>query len=629
MNEDLSQDAGLVQDFLTECEELLQGMDQDMVALESSPQDAELLNRIFRAMHTIKGTSSFLGFEPVVRLSHRTEDVLNAIRRGEIRAQRRAMDALLASRDQLGLMLLHIREGGLQQYDLDPLLQELEETQKSSSPPTLGELLVHDHVITPSTLQAVLAEQAASPEPRRLGQMLVDKGLTSPVQIGDALARQKEIASSTTSATLRVEARKLDELINLIGELVLERNRLVQLGRDFSSGTVAADDFNSVFSQSTSRLSFITEELQSVGLKTRMVPIEAVFRKFPRMVRDVAHNLQKEVELVIRGQETELDKTMVELIGDPLVHLIRNALDHGLETPEVRLQSGKPRQGTIVITARQEGDQIVISMSDDGAGINPERIGRKAVEKGFVTPERLRLLSKREILDFIFLPGFSTVEKTSDLSGRGVGMDVVRSNLKKMNGSVEIDSRPGQGTTILLRLPLTLAILPVLLVRVADETYALPLRSVVETAPVHSQNIHSVEGSEVLCLRGETLPLIRLERVFENKACAVNEQLLHASDRGWKAVILGISEKRVALLVDHLLGQESTVIKPLGGYLHHCPSLAGATISGDGRVRLVLDPAGLVMTSVKLASANLAGASLPGVKLVNDKLASAAPKAFA
>jgi len=609
--DDLSQDAGLIQDFLVECEELLQGMDQDMVALESSPHDADLLNRIFRAMHTIKGTSSFLGFEPIVCLSHHAEDVLNSVRRGEIRVQRRTMDALLGSHDQLGIMLRHVREGGLQQYNLDPLLQELEETQKSGSPPTLGDLLVHDHVITPSTLKALLAEQAASPAPRKLGQMLVDKGLTSPVQIGDALVRQKEIASAADRATLRVEARKLDELINLIGELSLERNRLVQLGRDFSSASMAAADFDSVFSQSTSRLSFITEELEAVGLKTRMVPIEAVFRKFPRLVRDVARKLQKEVELVVRGQDTELDKTMVELIADPLVHLIRNALDHGLETPDVRVQLGKSRQGTIIIAARQEGDQIVISMSDDGVGINPEGIGRKAVEKGLITAERLPLLSQREILDFIFLPGFSTVEKASDLSGRGVGMDVVRSNLEKMNGAVEVDSRPGQGTTILLRVPLTLAILPVLLVRVADETYALPLRSVVETAAVHSRNIHRVEGSEVLCLRAETLPLIRLEQLFEDKTSGTDSmdgQTLRVPERAWKAVILGISEKRFALLVDQLLGQESTVVKPLGAYLHHCPGLAGATISGDGHVRLVLDPAGLVAASSSLACGKLASA---------------------
>jgi two-component system chemotaxis sensor kinase CheA len=625
MNDDLSPDASLIQDFLVESEELLQGMDQDMVTLETSPQDADLLNRIFRALHTIKGTSSFLGFEPIVRLSHRAEDVLNAVRRGEIHLQRRAMDALLASRDQLGLMLQHIRQGGLQTYNLDSLLQELEDALKPHAPPTLGELLVHDNVITPSTLREVLAEQAASPQPRRLGEILVEKGLSSPAQVGDALVRQKEIAgaaAASASPTLRVEARKLDELINLIGELVLERNRLVQLGRDFSSGSRPANELNSVFGQSAARLSFITEELQSAGLKTRMVPIETVFRKFPRMVRDAVHTLQKEAELVLRGQDTELDKTMVELIGDPLVHLIRNALDHGLETPEVRIQSGKPRQGTITIAACQEGDQIVISISDDGAGINPERIARKAVEKGLVNAERVRQLSQREILDFIFLPGFSTVEKASDLSGRGVGMDVVRSNLKKMNGSVEADSRPGLGTTILLRLPLTLAILPVLLVRVLDEIYALPLRSVVETAQVHMQNIHLVEGAEVLCLRGETLPLIRLERLFEDKPVgtpARRENSLRPPDLNCKAVILGINEKRIALLVDHLLGQESTVIKPLGNYLHHCPSLSGATISGDGRVRLVLDPAGLVAAS----------ANLPSTTLAFAQFASASPKALA
>src|SRR5579863_2477930 len=613
MNEDLSQDPSLLQDFLAECEELLQGMDQDMVTLESSPQDSDLLNRIFRAMHTIKGTSSFLGFEPVVRLSHRAEDVLNAVRRGDVKLRRRTMDALLAARDQLGLMLQHIRQGGLQQYKLDHLLYELEEAQKPEVPPSLGELLVHDRVITPAALEAVLAEQAASPEPRKLGQMLVEKGLTSRAQIGNALERQKKIAGAVAAPpTLRVEARKLDELINLIGELVLERNRLVQLGRDFSSGSLPVSDLNSFLGQSTARLSFITEELQAAGLKTRMLPIETVFRKFPRLVRDVAQNLQKEVELVLRGQETELDKTMVELIGDPLVHLIRNSLDHGLETPDIRVQSGKPRQGSIIIAARQEGDQIVISISDDGAGIDPERIGRKAIEKGLVTPERLRLLSQREILDFIFVPGFSTVDKASDLSGRGVGMDVVRSNLKKMNGSVEIDSRPGRGTTILLRLPLTLAILPVLLVRVADKIYALPLRSVVETAQVHRQNIHLVEGTEVLYLRGETLPLIRLEQLFESKiegGVATESQSRPVADRSWKAVILGIAETRVALLVDHLLGQESTVIKPLGRYLHRCPGLAGATVSGDGRVRLVLDPAGLVAASENLARASLASAA--------------------
>jgi len=605
MNDDLSKDPELVRDFLVESEELLQRMDEDMVALESSPENGELLNNIFRAMHTIKGTSGFLGFDPIIRLSHRAEDVLNALRRNEVKLNHRCMDALLAARDQLGVMLQDVRQGGLKEYQLDSLILELNEAQKPPiAVPLLGELLVKDQVISQDALGALLREQEKSDVPRRLGELVIEKGLATPVQVGDALKRQKDIAETTpASQTMRVEAHKLDELINLIGELVLERNRLAQLSRDCSMGKFAAVDLASALGQSSARLSFITDELQSAGLKTRMLPIDTVFRRFPRLVRDVARNLQKEVRLLIEGEDTELDKTMVELIGDPLVHLVRNSLDHGVETPEVREQAGKPRQGTIRLEARQEGDQIVISISDDGAGISPERVGRKAVEKGLVTPERLRLLSSREILDFIFLPGFSTMEKTSDLSGRGVGMDVVRSNLRKLNGMVEIDSHPGAGTTVLLRLPLTLAILPVLLVQVAEEIYALPLRSVVETAQVNMKFVHRVEGNEVLCLRNETLPLIRLGQLFASDTIPERPNGQEARKVASKVVILGIGEKRVALLVDHLIGQESTVVKPLGSYLHHCSSLAGATISGDGRVRLVLDPAGLLADSQTLVPA--------------------------
>jgi two-component system chemotaxis sensor kinase CheA len=495
-------------------------------------------------------------------------------------------------------MLSDIREGGLKQYETTALLRDLEAAQQSrQSPPTLGELLVKQEVISADTLDAVLAEQSASAEPRRLGEMLVEKGLASQVEVGEALTKQKEISQPKTPAasTMRVEASKLDDLINLIGELVLERNCLLQMSRDLTSGKVGLKELNAVLGQSAARLSFITEELQSAGLKTRMVPIETVFRKFPRLVRDVASTLKKEVDLVLLGEETELDKTMVELIGDPLVHLVRNSLDHAIESPEVREQAGKSRKGTIRLEARQEGDQIVIIVRDDGAGIDPDRVGRKAVEKGLVTAERLRTLSAREILDFIFLPGFSTAEKTTDLSGRGVGMDVVRTNLKKLNGSVGIESRLGEGTTVNLRLPLTLAILPVLLVQVAEEVYALPLRSVVETAQINPKHAHRVEGNEVLCLRGETLPLLRLEQLFPARAGEQRTKgASEAGEEGQKVVILGVAERRIALLVDRLLGQESTVVKPLGTYLHGCSSLAGATIGGDGRVRLVLDPAGLL-----------------------------------
>lgn len=592
MSNEFSQDPALLQEFLIESEELLEGMNQDLVALEQAPDDTELLNRIFRALHTIKGTSGFLNFDPVVRLSHRAEDVLNTLRRSEVEFSRRIMDALLAARDQLSIMLQDIREGGLKDYALDGLIAELEAVQKPAPAPSrLGDILVAEGVIAPGALQDVLQQQAQSGEIRKIGELLVEKGLASQTDVSNALARQKRQADSVIAAqTMRVDVRKLDELINLVGELVLERNRLFQLSRELSMGRLEMQDLTEAFSQSTARLSFITEELQAAGLRARMVPIDTVFRKFPRLVRDVAHNLKKEVDLLVSGEDTELDKTMVEMIGDPLVHLVRNSLDHGLELPDVRESAGKPRKGTIRLEARQEGDQIIISVADDGAGIDPARIAKKAMEKGLVTADRLRTMTTREILDFVFLPGFSTAEKISDLSGRGVGMDVVRSNLTKLNGTIELESKLGAGTTVFLRLPLTLAILPVLLVEVGNEIYALPLRSVVETARIRATELHRFEGSELLHLRGETVPLLRLRQIFKVQ--------YRADEKGSdKVVILGIGEKRIALLVDNLIGQESTVIKPLGSYLHHCSGIAGATISGDGRVRLVLDPADLLASA--------------------------------
>lgn len=386
MSNDLSQDDGLVKEFLVESEELLQKMDQDMVALESSPQDGELLNRIFRAIHTIKGTSGFLGFDPVVQLSHRAEDVLNALRRGQVKLTRRMMDALLSARDHLGTMLGDIRAGGLRSYEFGALLLELEAVQASEdAKPKLGEILAQSGVVPAEAVAAALEAQASpeNKEGKRLGEILVETGAGSAAQIGNALVQQKQAAVESSGAqTMRVDARKLDELINLIGELVLERNRLVQLSRDVTAGRLPREVLDSSLGQSTARLSFVTEELQSVGLKTRMVPIDAVFRKFPRLVRDIANGLQKELDLEVQGQETELDKTMVELIGDPLVHLVRNSLDHGIEKPEVREAAGKPRKGRMRLEARQEGDQIVISVADDGAGIDPGRIARKAAEKG-------------------------------------------------------------------------------------------------------------------------------------------------------------------------------------------------------------------------------------------------------
>ena len=577
MDNEFAQDAALVKEFLVESEELLQGMDQDMVALESSPKNEDLLNRIFRALHTIKGTSGFLGFDPIVRLGHRAEDVLNTLRRGESTLTRRVMDCLLATRDQLGKMLSDIRAGGLQQYEIDDLLAELELAQKFNESAAIPD--------NPPSAGASFSENIAPSAVKNSGPSIAPAPGTSTAPASPA---------PDAPRTMRVDVHKLDDLIDLIGELVLERNRLMQLSRDLNLSRISSADFSAALNLSTSRLSFITEELQVAGLRTRMVPIETVFKKFPRLVRDVAHLLKKDVALVIHGEDTELDKTMVELISDPLIHLVRNSLDHGLEMPEARIAAGKPSTGTIRLEARQEGDQIVIIIADDGLGMDPERIARKAIEKRLVTAERVRSMSEKEILEFIFLPGFSTTEQVNDLSGRGVGMDVVRCNLKKLNGTVNISSQLGVGTTIQLRLPLTLAILPLLLVEVADEVYGLPLRSVIETARIRREEVHWVEGSEVLRLRGQTLPLLRLRQMFDTPSVG--------SETGDKVVVLGIGERKIAVLVDHLLGQESTVIKPLGAFLHRAANLAGATISGDGRVRLVLDPAGLLSSAIQLAT---------------------------
>ncbi len=589
----MAEDPALVEEFLTESEELLEGMDQDLILLETEPRNAEILNRVFRALHTIKGTSGFLGFESIVGLSHQAEEVLNALRHGGIQVTTAIMDALLMSRDQLGIMLNDLRQGGLKVYALDALIAELGRAQSSGA-------AVHHPVASGNLQTPVLRVMSAAPESPPIVAAPAFEPEFEPAAISADAAvasRNRPDAKSgdATAHTLRVDVGKLDELVNLIGELVLERNRLAQISRDLAS---QADDPRTIaeaLSLCASRLSFITDELQTSGLKTRMMPIDAVFRKFPRLVRDVANDLGKEVELVVRGEDTELDKTMVELVGDPLIHLVRNSLDHGLEMPDARVAKGKPRKGIIRLEARQESDQIVISIRDDGAGIDPERVARKALEKGLVTTERLRSLSPAEVLDFIFLPGFSTAEKTSNLSGRGVGMDVVRSNLKKMNGTVRLESVVGAGTTIELRLPLTLAILPVLLVRVREDVYALPLRSVIETARIQRREVHRVEGGEILHLRDRTLPLLRLGRILQHA---------DAVDGDGRAVILGMGERRVALLVDQLLGQESTVIKPLSSLFHNMACLSGATISGDGRVRLVLDPAGILAAAE--ASASLA-----------------------
>ena len=582
MGQEQLQDDPLIQEFLVESSELLDHAVQDLVLLESAPANPETLNGIFRAVHTIKGTSGFLGFDDMVRISHRAEDVLNDLRKGAYVATPHIVDLLLKVADLLRSMLADIGARRTGAYDLGPLVSELEAIHTQAAAPQDVPTLAG---ATPIPETAVKAAESSDPSESVRPAPAPE---AAPAKDLPAAVPAKAASTNDAPASMRVDVAKLDNLINMVGELALERNRLLQLSRNVEAQNLTLAELGEQLSHSTTRLSFITEELQSAGLKTRMLPIDTVFRRLPRIVRDLSRQLSKEVDLQIQGGETELDRIMAEQLGDPLIHLIRNSMDHGIEMPDRREAAGKPRAGTIRVEARTEGDHIVVVISDDGAGIDPERIGRKAVEKGIMSAEQLRGMERREILDLIFLPGFSTRDAASDVSGRGVGMDVVATNLKKINGSVELDSTPGQGTSVTLKLPLTMVIFPVLFVQVGGETYGLPMRSVVETLRVSSQQIHEVEGRDVLHANGRTFPLLRLHRILSVSGKEQWEQGFS------KAVIAALGSKRVALLVDRLVGEEATVIKPLSSFFGRCPGMAGATISGDGRVRLLLDLAALV-----------------------------------
>lgn len=594
------EDQELLEGFLAETTELLEKLDDDLVALEKSSDDADLLNRIFRSIHTVKGASSFLGFDLLVKVTHKTEDVLNRLRKGELHVTPEFMDVILEATDLVKLLVSDIKAGDIQEREIDgtiakllPLLSETPPLQAAAASP----LPAADASVTPATapdngqtvpsaedaapLSSPKQESASAPPQKTAGDMLPKKVPPPPKPVE---GKGEDLSDNTT---VRVDVKRLDDLMNQVGELVLERNRMIQINQDLQQGEPDRLDFNEEFGKLTKRMSFVTSELQMQVLKMRMLPVDKVFKKFPRIVRSMARDLGKEVELQIFGEETELDRSVVDEIGDPLIHLIRNAMDHGLETPDERVAAGKSRIGTLVLAAVHEGNQIIISIKDDGNGIDTDRVGRKAVEKGLVSEEQLAAMSQRELFDLIFLPGFSTKDKASDLSGRGVGMDVVKTNIKKLNGLIEIKSEKGKGSEFILRLPLTLAIIQSLLVDVEGEVYSIPLSSVLESLRVDQRQFHLIGNREILKLRDMVLPLIRLESIFGVERR--NEQ-----DNFCYVVVVGTAEKRMGLVVSRLVGQQEVAIKSLGKYLANIPGIAGSTILGDGRVALIIDPVGLV-----------------------------------
>ena len=549
----------IINDFLTEASESLEQLDQKFMDLEKQPNDTALLNDIFRSIHTIKGAAGFLGFQQMVDVTHCTEDVLNKLRKGEMKVTPGIMDTILKSVDLIKLLLNNIKERNGREEDLKPVIALLTCIIEGRFKDEAGE-----------AAQAAVKTGEAEEEIKQ--------------------ARPDEGAAAAKEQSIRVDIDRLDSVLNLAGELVLSRNRLMKLGGKFSDSGQDTELHTHV-NEAIAQLDLVTTDLQLAVMKMRMQPIAKVFNKFPRMVRDLARQMEKEVELHIRGEETELDKTVIEEIGDPLVHIVRNSIDHGMETPAEREAKGKPRCGRVELAAYQEGRNIVVSVSDDGKGMDPEALKRSAVEKGLIPAEEAEKLSRSDAFNIIFIPGFSTAKAVSSISGRGVGMDVVKTNISRINGTITIESEVGKGTRITFRLPLTLAIIQALTVEAGGEVYGIPLSNVTENIRVTADEIKTVEGREVINIRDRIYPVVRLGSLVYGKS---------ASDRAeWKyIVIIGIGEKHFGILVDRLHGQEEIVMKSMGEYLKGTEGVAGACITGDGNVILILDMAGL-LTSVQ------------------------------
>ncbi|RKY70666.1 MAG: chemotaxis protein CheA [Candidatus Latescibacterota bacterium] len=562
----------ILQDFILETEEIIEKLDHDLVALEGRPDDLDLLNEIFRSAHTIKGTSSFLGFTQMTRLTHRTEDVLNKLRKGELSVTADRMDALLEAADAIKMLLDRIKEQNLEKVDLSHVTAMLEGTmtEQGGTPP-------------------VREQKPADAEPE--AEKPVDKKPAAQASVKEAPGEAKSSppkmpGKSVTDQTVRVDVDRLDNLMNWVGELSLEKNRLNRITSLFE-GAEDVEELSGQLNDVNAKMAFITTELQTAVMKTRMLPVGKVFGKFPRMVRDLARDAGKQIDLQISGEETELDKSVVEEIGDPLVHLIRNAVDHGVEMPADRAKAGKPEKGTVKLCAEHQGNHIVIAIEDDGKGMDPEVLKKKAIEKGILAEADAERMSDRDAWNLIFAPGFSTAAKVTSVSGRGVGMDVVKTNVAKLNGIIDIDSELGVGTKILIKLPLTLAIVNGLLVKVSDEIYIIPLVSVLETVRPQPEQMSTINGREVIRLRDHVLPLLRFDEVYNVPRNNGHMDIPYV-------VVVALADKQIGLAVDDMMGQEEVVIKTLGKYLGDMQGIAGSAILGDGRVRLIVDVADLV-----------------------------------
>ncbi|WRF65999.1 chemotaxis histidine kinase/response regulator CheAY2 [Helicobacter pylori] len=655
----------IMEDFLIEAFEMNEQLDQDLVELEHNPEDLDLLNRIFRVAHTIKGSSSFLNLNILTHLTHNMEDVLNRARKGEIKITPDIMDVVLRSIDLMKTLLVTIRDTGSdtnngKENEIEEAVKQLqaitsqnlegaketsgtkeapqkenkgeakEENKENKAKAPTAENSASDNPLadepdldyTNMSAEEVEAEierllnkrqeadkerraqkkQEAKPKQEVTPTKEAPKTETPKAPKTETKAKAKadteenKAPSIGVEQTVRVDVRRLDHLMNLIGELVLGKNRLIRIYSDVEE-RYDGEKFLEELNQVVSSISAVTTDLQLAVMKTRMQPVGKVFNKFPRMVRDLSRELGKSIELIIEGEETELDKSIVEEIGDPLIHIIRNSCDHGIEPLEERRRLNKPETGKVQLSAYNEGNHIVIKISDDGKGLDPVMLKEKAVEKGVISERDAEGMSDREAFNLIFKPGFSTAKVVSNVSGRGVGMDVVKTNIEKLNGIIEIDSEVGVGTTQKLKIPLTLAIIQALLVGVQEEYYAIPLSSVLETVRISQDEIYTVDGKSVLRLRDEVLSLVRLSDIF--KVDAILE-----SNSDVYVVIIGLADQKIGVIVDYLIGQEEVVIKSLGYYLKNTRGIAGATVRGDGKITLIVD-VGAMMDMAKSIKVNI------------------------
>ncbi|HBP89644.1 MAG TPA: chemotaxis protein CheA [Nitrospiraceae bacterium] len=620
MNDEMKE---ILNDFLAESSEMLEALDQHFVKLETEPSNIELLNEIFRCMHSMKGSAGFLGFTHLVEVAHQAESLLNKLRQGEMSVSPFIIDIILEAVDAVKMLQSDIRETGEDSHvETHAIVNKMALTLESaddlmlSVPPSQKEVMKNAPSATfrsPPPTQTLPMAGPRSPLHPSLDSSARDEPVginwvaeppppsEEPAGLSDVLVKMREAANRTLQAasvqtgkptggkdedqTVRVETKRLDHVMNLVGELVLSRNRLIKLGNGLEEQieiNPAVRELNLTLAQ----LNLVTSDLQLAVMKTRMVPIRKVFSRFPRLVRDLAGKLGKQVRLELVGEDTEVDKSVSDELSDPLVHLVRNAMDHGLETAAVRKQLGKSLEGYVRLSAQQEGNSIVIRVEDNGRGLQVEKIAEKALAKGLVAKNELDAMSPRDIMNLIFLPGFSTAEQVSDVSGRGVGMDVVRTNISRMNGSLELDSEPGQGSRVTIKLPLTVAIIQALMVEVECATFAIPLASVVEAVKVTKEEIKTVNGQAVLNLRERILPLLDLSKTFHIPSAQTGGECY--------VVVVSIGEQQFGVVVNRLRAQEEVVIKSLGEFLATVKGVAGATITGDGRVVLILDMADLV-----------------------------------